>query len=430
MATKYCEKCGRTLKDIDFYQYKDGSKTELCKKCLTMHINNFDPSTFLWLLEKMDVPYIPQEWNSLRDKAYEKNPDTMNGMSVFGKYLSKMRLNQWKEYGWKDSEDLQKEAEEKKAAFEKEREERIAIAKEKFEKGEISEAEYKTLTDTPTQIEEEKKRGRPRKKAASAADNEAPLPNFYSAEDYIDPEELPNPADELTKEDKIYLAMKWGVYYRPNELIELERNYNEMIESFDIQDADTINSLKLICKTNLKMNQCVDSADIDGQQKLARVYDSLRKTAKFTAAQNKEEKGDFVDSIGNMVVLCEKEGGFIPRFATDTPQDKVDLVLKDNQDYLKKLVTQDLGFGQQIEDAIKKIQIQQEMNEKAEREEKMREQLKDADYVEQLKDENYREFYEMAEEQKAADEAFIEEDTQNELKTEQRIKVIKKKKGE
>ena len=429
MATKYCEKCGRTLKDIDFYQYKDGSKTELCKKCLTMHINNFDPSTFLWLLEKMDVPYIPQEWDSLRDKAYEKNPDTMNGMSVFGKYLSKMRLNQWKEYGWKDSEDLQKEAEEKKAAFEKEREERIAIAKEKFEKGEISEAEYKTLTDTPTQIEEEKKRGRPRKKAATAADNEAPLPNFYSAEDYIDPEELPNPADELTKEDKIYLAMKWGVYYRPNELIELERNYNEMIESFDIQDADTINSLKLICKTNLKMNQCVDSADIDGQQKLARVYDSLRKTAKFTAAQNKEEKGDFVDSIGNMVALCEKEGGFIPRFATDIPQDKVDLVLKDNQDYLKKLVTQDLGFGQQIEDAIKKIQIQQEMNEKAEREEKMREQLKDADYVEQLKDENYREFYEMAEEQKAADEAFIEEDTQNELKTEQRIKVIKKKKG-
>ena len=155
----------------------------------------------------------------------------------------------------------------------------------------------------------------------------------------------------------------------------------------------------------------------------------MRKTAKFTAAQNKEEKGDFVDSIGNMVALCEKEGGFIPRFATDIPQDKVDLVLKDNQDYLKKLVTQDLGFGQQIEDAIKKIQIQQEMNEKAEREEKMREQLKDADYVEQLKDENYREFYEMAEEQKAADEAFIEEDTQNELKTEQRIKVIKKKKG-
>ena len=40
----------------------------------------------------MDVPYIPEEWNVLRDKAYAKNPNAMNGMSVFGKYLSKMNL--------------------------------------------------------------------------------------------------------------------------------------------------------------------------------------------------------------------------------------------------------------------------------------------------------------------------------------------------
>ena len=43
------------------------------------------------VLEKMDVPYI--EWNLLRDKAYAKDPYKMNGMSVFGKYISKMKLN-------------------------------------------------------------------------------------------------------------------------------------------------------------------------------------------------------------------------------------------------------------------------------------------------------------------------------------------------
>ena len=52
---------------------------------------------------------------------------------------------------------------------------------------------------------------------------------------------------------------------------------------------------------------------------------------------------------------------FIPRYATDIPQDKVDLTLKDMNNYLYKLVTQDLGFGQQIEDALKKIQIQRDM---------------------------------------------------------------------
>ena len=68
-----------------------------------MHIDNFDESTYLWLLEKMDVPYVPAEWNSLRDKAYTKDGDKMNGMSVFGKYLSKMKLKQWKNYSWADS---------------------------------------------------------------------------------------------------------------------------------------------------------------------------------------------------------------------------------------------------------------------------------------------------------------------------------------
>jgi hypothetical protein len=59
--------------------------------------------------------------------------------------------------------------------------------------------------------------------------------------------------------------------------------------------------------------------------------------------------------------MCEREG-FIPRFVTDIPQDKVDATLLDMNNYLKKLVTQDLGFGQQIEDSIKKIQMQKEMN--------------------------------------------------------------------
>ena len=86
-----CQKCNRMLKADNFYTYKDGKKTELCKNCLTLHIDNFDPETFLWLLKKMDVPYIPEEWNILRDKAYAKDPYKMNGMSVFGKYLSKMK---------------------------------------------------------------------------------------------------------------------------------------------------------------------------------------------------------------------------------------------------------------------------------------------------------------------------------------------------
>ena len=162
-----------------------------------------------------------------------------------------------------------------------------------------------------------------------------------------------------------------------------------MTESFDIQDADTVNTLILICKTNLKMNQYLDSGDIEGFQKISKVSESLRKTAKFTAAQNKDDKDEYVDSIGELISMCEKEG-YIPRYVTDVPQDKVDATLKDMNDYVKKLVTQDLGFGQQIEDALKKIQIQKEMEESFDQE------------VE-LTDNDFEEYHNAIEEQKRID---------------------------
>jgi hypothetical protein len=65
---------------------------------------------------------------------------------------------------------------------------------------------------------------------------------------------LPDPAASLTEEDKIAMAMKWGKLYRPDEWVALERDYVNMKNSFDIQDADSENTLILLCKTNLKAN--------------------------------------------------------------------------------------------------------------------------------------------------------------------------------
>ena len=88
--------------------------------------------------------------------------------------------------------------------------------------------------------------------------------------------------------------------------------------------------------------------------------------------------------------MCERDG-FIPRYVTDVPQDKVDATLKDMNDYVKKLVTQDLGFGQQIEDALKKIQIQKEMEESF-------------DQDVELDDNDFEEYHNAIEEQKQLDE--------------------------
>lgn len=391
MASKLCTKCSKMMdENTQFYTYKNGEKTAMCKKCLTMHIDNFNPETYLWLLQDMDVPYVEAEWKVLRDRAFAKNPN-LNGMSVFGKYLSKMKLKQWNQYGWADTERLKMLNEEKSKQQQAEKEQFEAQIKAQFDNGEITEAQYKTLISTETQNDDYYAGTGPMLHVPGAAAD-----NPYNENNFIDESLLSGPAAQLTEDDKIYLAMKWGRLYQPADWIELERNYNEMMNSFDIQDADTINTLVLLCKTNLKMNQAIDCGDVEGFQKLSKVSESLRKSAKFTAAQNKEQKNDYVDSVGELVAMCERDG-FIPRFATDIPQDKVDLTLKDMNSYVHKLVTQDLGFGQQIEDALKKIQIQREMNEAEETAKMM-----DGETPE-LIDEDFEEFYSSVEEQKEQD---------------------------
>jgi len=99
-----------------------------------------------------------------------------------------------------------------------------------------------------------------------------------------------------------------------------------MMDSYDIQSAGHIDTLKMICKASLKTNQLLDMGDIDGAQKASKMYDMLMKSGKFTAAQNKTDSGNAVDSISELIAMCERDG-FFPRYYTDGPQDKVDRTL-------------------------------------------------------------------------------------------------------
>ena len=336
-----CIKCKRTLADTKFYTYKDGAKCELCKDCLTMHIDNWDPETFLWILEKFDLPYIESEWNILRDRAYAKDPHKMTGLSVIGKYISKMKLKQFKNYTWADSDRLNQEANMRLqmmggSAGTEEEQEHI---KEAYENGEISEAQYKTYIQTT-----------------------APEPRFEQISGQIKevgggfPQdvELIDVGADLTAEDKVYLAMKWGKMYSAADWVALEKMYNDFQNSFDIQDAATDKTLMFICKTSLKMDQALDIGDFDTYQKLSKVYDAQMKSSKFTAAQNKDEKTKQFDAIGELVAYCEKTKGAIPEYVIDTPLDIVDKVIDDLQAYTRNLITSDSGLAQQIEEYIKK----------------------------------------------------------------------------
>ena len=132
-----------------------------------------------------------------------------------------------------------------------------------------------------------------------------------------------------------------------------------MMNSYDIQGAGHIDNLKLLCKTSLKANQLIDMGDVEGFQKMSKVYDSLMKSGKFTAAQNKAEDGEEINSIGELVAICEKQG-FIPKYYTDGPQDKADRVIEDLRKYTKDLVSNETNLDTMFESAQRQIEEEQE----------------------------------------------------------------------
>ena len=140
-----------------------------------------------------------------------------------GRYLSSMKLVQWRNYSWKDSDELNKNIEQKaeNATEEQaqEREKRNEALRKDFEEGNISQAEYETLTSVDFQKEVNDSLGMNLPGAIPMPTN---IPGG-NLEDSFAVKEEDLPSVELTEEDKIRLALKWGRLYKPNEWIELEQ---------------------------------------------------------------------------------------------------------------------------------------------------------------------------------------------------------------
>ena len=382
----YCEKCNKTMSADNFYgtnnleKYPEG-KFHMCKRCMTMHVDNWNPDSYMWILKEADVPYIPEEWNKLM-VSYAKDKSKVTGTTIIGRYLGKMKLNQFKKYRWSDTEYLQELANKKIEE---------TMKRQGYSMQEIDAVIRKGTIDVPEAPVEPIFSGVPENPVAAADDYFAQISG--AEDDFI---------EDLTEEERTYLRLKWGKAYKPEEWIKLEQLYKEMMESYDIQGAGHIDTLKLICKTSLKANQLIDIGDIEGFQKMSKVYDSLMKSGKFTAAQNKAETGEFVDSVAELVELCEKEG-FIPRFYISQPNDRVDETLQDLKYYTHTLVTEEMNLGNLIESAVKEMAKQ----EAKEEDEDVDDEL-EYDNIETLIDEDFIEHNQFLEDEADLDEVLLD----------------------
>ena len=322
---------------------KTGDRDNMCKTCLTAHIDNYKPETFEWILKRYNVPYMEEVWTSQVQKILAKQgPAKFGPSSVIGQYIRLMNMTQYNMYTYEDTERLkaekqQREAEEaaRRESFRQNNAELTEQLQQKLANGEISEAEFNTLNVADSE---------------SAAE---PTPAFFGTG--VNEEEI---SKSLSADEQLYLIAKWGAYYKPSEWVQMEKMYNRYANEYDL-NIDREETLKKICKISLKMDQAIDSGDVTGSKNYASILDTLRKSAKFTEAQNKDENVKELDSIGELIAICERDGGIIEQFPIDPdeyPQDKVDFTIKDLKAYNYNLVVNELGLGELIESYIEKLE--------------------------------------------------------------------------
>ena len=392
-----CVKCGKTMSESFFFSKKNGERSTMCRDCLTMYIDNRKPSTFLWILEDFDFPYVEDVWVSLANKVYKQDPANFGPRSVIGRYFRTMKMVSWRDYSWADSDRLNAErqgkrehvtANRREAYLDEEKEQKLL---EQLEKGEISQAQYQTLSarysfdhnemdknpnviasdpvanvaesteeeDSPPAQTEDSTLLTPLGKNETELDIgvvEDKKPEFLETIENNENDII----SELTQEDMKYLALKWGMAYKPAEWVKLEEIYKKYESEYEL-NVDRAETLKSICKTKFKMDQAIDIDDIRSYKDLSAVYDQLRKSGKFTESQNVEQQKREIDSIGELVQFVENKGGIIPRFENpeEEPQDKIDFLINDMKNYVNNLVRNELGLGSLIESYVEKLRKQE-----------------------------------------------------------------------
>lgn len=318
----FCVTCKKTLDEKQFFKtgrldkFPNGLLPH-CKTCVTMGVNDTDPSTFLSILKEIDVPYIPSEWRALLVKKDSR------GASILGKYVSKMRLNQFKKYKWADTETLAKGEEESLLAALRQESDTESEAEQKLDDmlnlRDIQVPQMQTMAQQPNM---------------AAMYGLTPETSKY----------------HLTQEEINELKINWGEDYLEDQFLQLEQLFTDMKSAYILLDPIAISNAKMICKMTVKMNKYLDIDDVESASKISRQLDTFIKTANLAPVQQKDRQ-QTTFSISQMAFLVEHEGGFIPEFYIEKPNDKIDALLKDMESYTQMLVSGESQLGAMIENA-------------------------------------------------------------------------------
>ena len=141
------------------------------------------------------------------------------------------------------------------------------------------------------------------------------------------------------------LKKEWSPAYKNEDLFFLEEYYNAIIATQNVSTPILKQYARDLCEIELQIKKVLRGGPGD-IKKLMDARDNIIKTAHFEAS-NAKSAADF-ESVGELMVYYGKKG-WHPNWHTE-PQDSIDFMMENIQNYLKRLVINEGNFAEQVED--------------------------------------------------------------------------------
>ena len=158
-------------------------------------------------------------------------------------------------------------------------------------------------------------------------------------EDVIDDE-----IEALSEAKLRRLKKTWSALYTPDELLFLDEYYNLIVATQNVSTPILQHYARDLCEIELRIKKGLRNGDDIKKDMDAR--DNIIKIAHFEAS-NAKNAADF-ESIGELMVYYGKKG-WHPKWHQE-PQDSIDFMMENIQNYLKRIVINEGNFAEQVED--------------------------------------------------------------------------------
>ena len=140
------------------------------------------------------------------------------------------------------------------------------------------------------------------------------------------------------------LKKVWSAAYKPEQLLWLDNFYNQIVATQNVSTPILQEKARDFCELQLHIKEGL-RAGVD-VSKMMKQADDIVKTYHFEAS-NAKSAADF-ESVGELMVYYGKKG-WHPNWHTE-PQDSIDFMMENVQNYLKRLVMNEGNFAEQVEE--------------------------------------------------------------------------------